>query len=286
MMIKKHIHYSLRTLILFLSVFLSLPMLAIQVEIDGINYELINKVQEATVVAKSSGKYSGDIVIPKHIEYNGNGYEVTSIEQNAFSECYDLLSATIGNSVVSIGEKAFKACYGLTSVTFGNSITSIGQRAFEGCTSLTSVHISDLSAWCSIRFGDNAANPLSYTHHLYVNGKEVSDLVIPNSVTSIEPYAFYGCAGLTSLYIPNSVTVIGGEAFYGCTGLTSIDLPNSISILKDGSFRNCSALTSVSIPNGVWRIGMRTFQGCSALTSIIIPHSVQNIEYCAFEGCI
>ena len=103
-----------------------------------------------------------------------------------------MTSVTIGNSVTSIGEEAFAYCSGLTSVTIPDRVTRIGHQAFI-CSGLTSVHISNIASWCNVEFYDYESNPLYYAHHLYVNGEEVKDLVIPNSVTSIGNYTFSGC---------------------------------------------------------------------------------------------
>ena len=100
---KKHLHNSLRALFLSLAVLLSLPMLAVEVEINGINYDLDTETDQATVIAKSSGTYSGEVVIPESVEHEGAAYSVTSIGDNAFSECSGLTSVTIPNSLTSIG---------------------------------------------------------------------------------------------------------------------------------------------------------------------------------------
>ena len=191
----------------------------------------------------------------------------------------------IPNSVTSIKDYAFYNCSGLTSVTIPNSVTSIGGYAFDGCRNLTSVHISDIAAWCYINFGNSDSNPLSYAHHLYMNGEEVKDLVIPNSVTSIGGRAFYYCSGLTSVTIGNSVTSIGDDAFRKCSGLTSVTIPNSVTSIGEEAFSWCSGLTSVTIPNSVKSIGERAFWGCSGLTSVTIPNSVTSIGERAFEDC-
>ena len=213
-------------------------------------------------------EYSGNVTIPESVEYEGKTYRVTSIGGAAFEGCSGLTSVTIPNSVTSIGSSAFYGCSGLisvtipnsvtsiekqtfercislTSVTIPNSVTSIGQRAFCDCSGLTSVHISDLAAWCNINWGDNSANPLSYAHHLYLNGEEIKDIVIPNSVTSIGYCAFYNCSGLTSITIPNSVTSIGDGAFCECSGLTSVTIPNSVTSIRGYAFSGCTGLTEV-----------------------------------------
>ena len=219
---KKHPHKSLRALFLSLAVLLSLPMLAVEVEIDGINYELVAKIKEATVIAKSSGKYSGEVVIPESVEHEGATYSVTGI-----------------------GSEAFEYCYGLTSVTIPNSVKSIGLSAFSSCSGLTSVHISDIATWCNIKFVSNFSNPLYYANHLYLNGEEVKDLVIPNSVTTINWCAFYGFSGLTSVTIPNSVTSIGKYAFYGCSGLTSVTIGSGVTSIGERAFEDCPDLLDV-----------------------------------------
>ena len=142
-----------------------------------------------------------------------------------------------------------------------------------------------MAAWCNINFAYYSSNPLFYAHHLYVNGEEVKDLVIPNSVTSIGEYAFSSCSGLISVTIPNSVTSIGSSAFSGCSGLISVTIPNSVTSIGESGFRNCSGLTSVTIGDSVTSIGEYAFSGCSGLISVTIPNSVTSIGESAFSDC-
>lgn len=126
---------------------------------------------------------------------------------------------TIAEGTKGIAGSAFYRCNGLTSISIPNSVTYINEYAFSECTGLTSVNISNLEVWCNISF---ASNPLEYAHHLYLNGEEIMDLVIPTSVTSISSLAFSGCTYLNSVTIPNSVTTIGHRAFQNCSNLSSV----------------------------------------------------------------
>ena len=206
-----------------------------------------------------------------HLYINGN--EITNL--------------VIPSDVTSISSYAFSGCSGLTSVTIPNSVESIGYNAFSGCSNMTSVNISDLAAWCNIKFSfyNYECNPLYYAHHLYINGNEITNLVIPNSVESIGYSAFSGCSGLTSVTIPNSVKSIGYYAFVDCTGLTSVNIPNSVTFIDSNAFSGCSGLTSVTIPNGVISIDDSAFSGCSGLISVTIPNSVTRIGSSAFKNC-
>ncbi len=209
--------------------------LAYDCKVDGICYDLNgnNKTAEVTYKYNKKPSYSGDVVIPEFIKYNGDNYSVTSIGYNTFYQCTGLTSITIPNSVTSIGSDAFSGCTGLTSLTIPNSLTTIGSDAFRGCNNIKKVIIPDIAAWCSVSFSNNFANPL-YTGHLYRDeNTEIKDLIIPNGVANIGDYAFSGCSGLTSITIPNSVTSIGYAAFKGCTGLTSITIPNSVTCIGE-----------------------------------------------------
>jgi hypothetical protein len=112
----------------------------------------------------------------------------------------------------------------------------------------------------------------------------LTSLIIPNSVTSIQEYAFAYCSGLTSLSIGNSVTSIGYQAFAFCTGLTSLIIPNSVTSIQDSAFRNCTGLTSLSIGNSVTRIDNYAFYSCTGLTSVDVSWSTPLVIGNVFPG--
>ena len=196
----------------------------------------------------------------------------------------EIKDLVIPNGVTCIERLAFWGCSGLTSVTIPSSVTSIGSSAFYECSGLTAVHISDIGAWCKISFVQSS-NPLRLARHLFLNGEEVKDLEIPNSVTSIGGDAFSGCSGLTSVTIGNSVTSIGNGAFYNCSGLTSVNIGNGVTDIGDYAFRGCNGLTSLIFGSSLTSIGSSAFNECSGLTSVIFPNSVTDIGCEAFSGC-
>ena len=143
---------------------MSLLASAASVEIDGIWYNILSKTKTAEVAKKPSGKYSGAIVIPEKVTYNGAEYSVTSIGKGAFYKCTGLTSITIPNSVTSIEDAAFAYCTGLTSITIPNSVTSIGAYAFYDCSGLPSITIPN--SVTSIGTGACARTHRTDLHHL------------------------------------------------------------------------------------------------------------------------
>jgi hypothetical protein len=295
----------------------------------------------ATTVEVVSNSYSGAIVIPDSVTYNSLSYAVTAIGEMAFMFCTGVTSVSIPNSVTEIGGSAFYYCRGLTSIIIPDSVTVIGNYAFESCSGLTSITIPNsvtaigtytfalCSALTAISVDDENTVYSSDIGVLFDKNKTVliccpagktGNYTIPNSVTSIDDYAFAGCSGLTSIHvdsgntiyssengvlftktkteliccpagkigtysIPNSVTTIGEGSFFACLDLISITIPNSVTMIGDYAFQDCSGLISIIIGNSVTTIGKGAFYDCSSLTSVIIPDSVTTIGDESFYRC-
>ena len=190
-----------------LTVLLPLVAFADAVEIDGIYYILAFDYKEAEVTSNPN-KYSGSVIIPSSVSYEGVEYSVTSIGNYAFWHCSSLSSINLPNSVTRIGSGAFSNCTSLTSFIIPNSVTRIGSSAFSNCTSLTS-------------------------------------FIIPNSVTRIENNTFTSCSSLTSVTIPNRVTSIGQFAFWLCSSLSSITIGSSVYKIELFAFASCPKLIDV-----------------------------------------
>ncbi len=314
-MMKKHLHNSLRALFLSLAVLLSLPMLAAQDEIDGINYEFDADTKRAAVIPKSGGEYySGSIIIPESVEHGSTAYSVTRIAPQAFFNCPGLTSVTIPNSVVSIGQIAFAGCTALTSVTIGNSVTSIGNSAFAYCYELLNVYCyaENVPSTASDTFEEspiakatlhvpagsvesyNATAPWSsfristeveidgINYELVAKVKQATVIAKSSGKYSDEVIIPESVTHEGTAY---SVTSIGKEAFKFCSGLTSVTIGNSVTSIGYQAFLGCSGLTSVTIPNSVESIEPKAFYNCYGLTSVTIGNSVTSIGYQAFCYC-
>ena len=322
-----------------LSLFVCFNTLAHSFDVDGIYYNITDKIAKTVEVtckgsynSDDSNYYSGSVTIPSSVTYSGTTYSVTSIGENAFEDCTGLTSVTIPNSVTTIGNWAFSYCDGLTSITIPNSVIEIGSGAFyrtgwynnqaDGILYLDNCCLgykwnSRLTGAVSLKEGTRLI-----VNYAFYHCTGLTEISIPNSVTSIGDGAFDSCTDLTEVTIPNSVTSIGDDAFYDCKCLTNVNIsdlsawckidfggsnanplyyakklklngvkitnlviPNDISQIKNYAFVNCSGLTEVTIHNSINEIGECAFSGCNSLTSITIPNSVTEIGGGAFSSC-
>lgn len=263
---------------------------------------------------------------------------VTSIGDSAFYNCVKLANISIPSTVKSIGERVFENCKKLTSVIIPSTVTTIEERAFYCCSEMTSIFIpASVSSIGNNAFGNcsklseiTVSNDNKYYTSkegvlfdknmfkliCYPEGKEVTSYTIPESVTSLEPYALQG-SSLNTIQLPNKLTLIREGALSYMSGISSINIPENVTDIepyafafsglteikvdennkhyadKDGVLfdKNLSTLiyypsskpgTEYSVPNGVTRIEDYSFVGKPILQKIIIPDSVTAIGNNAF----
>ncbi len=232
---------------LFVALVCSAQMFAYDFVSGGIYYNIINTNEVAVAFGGDSynSNYTGAIVIPDEVTYQGTVFPITAVADSAFYGA-KITSIAFGKNVCRLGKGAFDSCGLLEEITLPDAITTIEDRTFFFCYSLQTVTLG-------------------------------------SQLQHIGEGAFYDCVGLQAILMPNTVTELGRWAFYGCTNLKTANISTQVKAIRKSTFCYCSALESITIPEGVDTIGIYAFKGCKSLTSIVIPNSVQIIEDYAFE---
>ena len=236
------------------------------------------------------------VTIPDNIE---------SIEDNAFTWT-GLTSVVFGNGLRTIGAYAFRGCEGLVEIVIPDSVEEVAESAFDGCTSLTKItlgkgvkqvalnafncganqnnvyYTGTLSDWLTIDFYDSGL--LWLETKLYIGGEFLENLVIPEGITEIKPYAFTDYAHLKSVTFTDEVKSIGVLAFCNCPRLQSVFFGKGLTAIGADAFSGVG-LTSVTIPESVVGLGEGAFFACENLTDVTIGKCVQIIGKFAFGAC-
>ena len=201
-----------------------------------------------------SGNQAVRIVrLPKNLE---------TIEYGAFSYCSSLQKIQIPDSVTSIGSGAFACCPDLTTVEIGAGVVEMGTGVFAGCTSLKNISLDRENERFVMDKGVlyDADRTCIYQ---YCPGRKDSTYTLPDTVTAISKYAFWGCQNLESVTLNNDLMEISGYAFSNCRSLKTIEIPYSVST-----------------------IGAKAFEDCISLEEVTLLPSLRNIHETAFDGCI
>ena len=228
---------------------------------------------------------------------------VTTIGFGAFQGCSNIKRITLPNNQLTMYRAAFQYCNNLESVTVPENVTDIAGGAFGTCSSLKQFKVDKNNPVYSSYDGDLydkekttllfhcrgkskinfSPNIIKIGDEAFINSDSITDLTIPDTVTSIGQGAFSNTK-FTNITIPGTVTSIGQRAFSN-TKFTNITIPGTVTHMGKFAFLNCDNLSNVIISDGVTEISERAFQGCDNLLNINIPNSVIEIEYYAFLDC-
>ena len=243
------------------------------------------------------------------------GNNVLTIGVHSFSGCENLESLTIGDKVKTIDDSAFRSCKLLSSIRIPASVESVGKYAFCNCGNLLSIYIENGNTeWGLYALDDcDALSSIKIEYHsptckelsgLYSKGDLIKEIVIGDEVSTIDEKAFYRF-GITEVNIPNNVTTIGEFAFSECNGLKSVIIPANVANVGSGAFSRCSSLTSVTVNcknvgdwfassdnieelvlgEGVETIAENVFRNDTKLSTVVLPSTLTGVGDCAFAGC-
>ena len=243
---------------------------------------------------------------------------VTKIGTSAFEGCSKLTSVTIPDGVLEIEWDAFNGCKALESVVIPDATKIIRSDAFAGCSSLKRIIIpagvkkieerafAMCSGLCEFEVDKRNKKFKSVDGFLLEKDAEIHDdysgkrragyttlvsapgglksATVPDCVTHIDFYAFYGCSKLKNVIIPASVTCIDFKAFYGCTALVDMTIPDSVTELGGGAFRECRKLKNLTIPASIKKIGTSPFSR-SKIENVTFLPGVKSIYKDMFYNC-
>lgn len=284
---------------------------------DGLAFALNHKTKTATVTGrdpetKNLATTPQQLTIPETVAANDMTYDVTSIDERAFSYDQELATISMPSSVTKMGSYTFYNCRHLLSVELSSRMYTIPQGAFNGCGSLKNVTIpkgvskieADAFSYCTM---------LAYDDSLF----------IPSSMTNIAETAFYGCTGMIGFHVeagnssyssrdgvlykgrynellkcpprcgkgdirvPETCRTIGKEAFKDCADITSITMGNLTTTIKTGAFWGCTAMKTIRLSPMLESLGGVAFADCKSLRAVTLPRTLTNLEVTGdlFNGC-
>ena len=214
---------------------------------------------------------------------------MVTMPDGIFQNVTALTECRIPSSFTSIGATAFDGCSGLTGIYIPKSVMTIHNYAFRGCSSLSIVHIEDIEAWCKviIMYNNAETNPLNGGRHLYLNGEEIINLVVPAGITSLEKQ-FWGARYIESVQLPNTITRLNAFTFRDCRGLKNINFPEGIISIGSMCFDETN-LSSFILPSTLTTIADYAFRNNRTLSSItclaITPPTIGSSTFYATNNC-
>lgn len=193
-----------------------------------------------------------------------DGYSVTGLHNTSVTQI------VIPDIVTEIADNAFaEMSLTITELTLPAQLKRIGAQAFRDTFNLKTVRYNgSLADWCKIEFGQNQST-LYRADKFYVNGELLgAELTIPEGVSKINPYAFYGFKPLTKITLPSTMLEVGEYAFRACVNVGEITLNDGLQKIGNSAFSLCHKTTRITIPSSVTDLNVYAFMGCRRLAEI------------------
>jgi hypothetical protein len=239
------------------------------------------------------GSYTGDVVIPAKAP---NGYDVTTIGENAFLNSNSMTSLTIPATIDSIGSRPFQSCDAkLKKITIDDSdkllrchiweVYPLGIRSVFGSdVSVEEVYIGRCYTNYVERGGVEVAG--EYTVSIIRNNESVTSVTLGAVYQEIPDNMFEGCIALQSVNLSSTLKRVGNEAFFDCESLTEFNVPEGVESIGERAFKKCYALKEISLPSTLKLIGGEAFTRCRELGPLFtIPASVDSIGVSILDEC-
>lgn len=274
-----------------------------------------DKIDNSSITAANKTGYSGDVVVPNSVSYQGISFDVTALDEKCFYSASNLESVVLPEGITTIPAYAFNSCSNLNHIDIPSSVKEIATYAFIYCSKLDQVDlpvglttlgirsfqntgissinlpegVTEIPQYCfygtpltSVILGDCIT---SLGSNCFQSCSKLQSVKLPAHIKTLPSSIFYGCSSLSEIVIPEEVSKIETSAFYGCSALEGINIPDSVSSLGSGMFQNCSALKEVKIPAKISTLPSSLFQGCSALEKVTISPEVTALPSNIFSGC-
>lgn len=214
---------------------------------------------------------------------------LTTLGNNCFQDCYDLVSVTIPASLTNFGSKPFARSNKIVEVINRGTLPITAGSTEYGEVALNALNVTSSEESGVDKVGDYTFYSDGVDNYLVGYLGSDTQLTLPanyyGASYKICNYAFYKNTDITSVVGNANVAGIGDYAFYNCSALTSVTVPSSVTSIGSDAFNGCAALTEVNLSEGLVTIGANAFKGCKALTNIVLPESVTNLGESLFYNC-
>lgn len=266
------------------------------VKIDSYAFDYNNKIAEVILPDTLKEIFPGAFLECEYLTKVNIPKNVQVLHEGVFENCESLRDIEFPKNLKEIGIHAFSGCDSITKVEIPEGTESLLGHAFGDCYNLDEIKLHDNikvfsgAAFYNTAYYNDESNWISGALYIgnylcFVNENAKGKFVVNEGTRIIPDQAFDGNLGITEIVLPDSVTTIGDAAFSGCENLKKINLPEGITEIPYRAFEDCYSLEKIELPSTVTRIGESAFNVCRSLKEINIPQGVTEIGRNAFGVC-